>query len=128
MSLLAERRTRNDGDAGLAGSLSLTDLGNALREVASQRGKDLVDILLVKSCYAATVEAAYELQGAVRFMLSSQAKVPLRTWTMWEVFEALDRPTTDVEGTATTFLAALSKHFDRAVERRFRKEVPFSLV
>jgi hypothetical protein len=111
-----------------SGSLSLTDLGTALRNIAWQRGKDLVDILLVKSCYAATLEAAFELQDAVRFMVSSQAKVPLRTWTIWEVFDALNHPTTDVEATAGQFLNALSRHFDSAIERRFRKEVPFSLV
>jgi hypothetical protein len=117
-----------DGDGGRAGSLSLTDLASVLRDIAKHRDKDLVDILLVKSCYAATLEAAFELQDSVRFLLSSQAKVPLRTWTMWEVLEALNRPTASVEATAEAFLAGLGRHYDQAVERRFRKEVPFSLV
>jgi hypothetical protein len=122
-----------NGPMKVAGTLSLKDLAKVLNQTCyccHREGSgaiDKVDIVLVKSCYMATVEAAWEIVDRTNFLICSQAVVPARTWQIWDVvFRTLmdDSP----EEVAKQLLIALGHHYDEAVERERRKEVPFSLL
>jgi hypothetical protein len=111
------------GEAKQTGVLTLPDLQTALTRI-KDCGK--VDILLVKSCYMATLEAATELEGLTDYMICSQGLIPLRTWTVWEeVFERLEGEPRKV---AEDVLQAIATHYRDVVERNERSEIPFSLL
>ena len=110
-------------------SISLRELRTVLRAFGDPDSDNPpLDVLLVKSCCMATVEATFEVCDLVRYMLCSQAKVPIRTWTVWDVFDQL-RETGDGAGpVALAVLDALDKHYERALERNERREIPFTLI
>jgi hypothetical protein len=108
------------------GQLTLLDLHEVLRRTSHVYQKDPLDLLLVKSCYMATLEAATAIQTLVRYMICSQARVPLRTWTVWEeIFERLAGPP---ESVGPVVLQAIGRHYRDIAERNNRDEVPFSLL
>jgi hypothetical protein len=115
-----------DGGPG-TGTLRLSELGKILPAFRT-KPQAPIDILLVKSCYLASLEAAWEVERIVDFMICSQARVPLRTWTIWEeVFEQINKDK-EPQALAHDILAALDRHYSDVVERNDRDEIPFSLL
>jgi hypothetical protein len=108
------------------GQLTLPDLRQLLTEARKTSIKGKTDILLVKSCYLATLEAAREIDDLTDYLICSQARVPLRTWTVWEeIFDQLVADPTDV---VRPVIQAICKHYEDVAERNGRDEIPFSLL
>jgi hypothetical protein len=55
--------------------MPIDGIGSALKDVKAQNGKG-VDILAFDACNMATLEVAYELRGAVPYIVGSQSVVP----------------------------------------------------
>jgi hypothetical protein len=67
-----------------------------------------------------------ELDSLTDYLICSQARVPLRTWSIWEeVFEQLCKGPEEV---ATAVMRALDEHYKELAERNGRAEIPFSLL
>jgi hypothetical protein len=108
------------------GELSLKQLPAILDRGRRGFSRDAVDVVVVKSCYAATLEALYEIGTRADYVISSQARVPLRTWTHWEELRLL---TAKVSTDAVAFgvLEAIAEHYQDPRERHGRAEIPFTL-
>jgi hypothetical protein len=97
----------------------------ALTTVLKKSGLKL-DILLAKSCYFATAEAAWQLADVADWMICSQARVPQRNWKIWnELFAQLGSNITDA---ALATLNTIDEHYSNPTERFRRKEIPFTLL
>lgn len=105
--------------------LGLRELRLALESFKSAE-KDL-DVVLFKDCWMSTLETACELQGVVRFVVASQALVPIRpAWPYHDLFSALVAHT---DGTAPTELVTrLGKFYDKPGHRGLDAAVPFALL
>jgi hypothetical protein len=108
------------------GQLTLPQLRQLLNEASGICPKGKIDVLLVKSCYVATLEAAREIDKLTDYLICSQARVPLRTWSIWEeVFEQIDGEPKDV---VNAVMRAIDVHYEDVAERNGRAEIPFSLI
>ena len=120
--------------------LSPRQLSSALRLPAAKlpagaksAGADqLFDILLVKACFAATLEVASQLAGRARFIIASQDLIPSQTfWPYRSLFEHLkDAKTSDeaVGQTAETLLDEIGAFYSKESNRPGKVEVPYSLL
>ena len=125
LGLFADPHGGSDGGRG-TGQLTLPQLRELLHEASGICPRGKIDVLLVKSCYVATLEAAREIDKLTDYMICSQARVPLRTWSIWEeIFEQLDG---EPQAVVHAVMSAIDEHYKDAVERNDRAEIPFSLL
>jgi hypothetical protein len=109
------------------GTIRLSELGKILPAFRASP-QSPIDILLVKSCYMATLEATWEVERIVDYMICSQARVPMQTWTIWEdVFEQIGKDKAPAS-VARDILHAVERHYADARKRNDRDEIPFSLL
>jgi Clostripain family len=105
--------------------LTLPELGYAFEHSKRTLGQ-LVDIVLLKDCWMSTLEAASELRGGAKLMVSSQSVIPIDGWPYKELFECLS---SDVTATvAAGLVKALGDYYDMAINRPKRSEVSFGAV
>ncbi len=125
LGLFADPHGGPDSAKG-TGQLTLPQLRQLLHEASGICARGKIDVLLVKSCYVATLEAAREIDKLTEYLICSQARVPLRTWSIWEeVFEKLDG---DPETVVSAVMRAIDVHYEDVAERNGRAEIPFSLL
>jgi hypothetical protein len=90
------------------------------------------DILLVKACFAATLEVAYQLEDRARFVIASQDLIPSQTfWPYRRLFEHLKNATTSGEAvgvTAEKLLDEIGAFYSKESNRPGKTEVPYSLL
>ncbi len=111
---------------GASASSPFPICGRLLTAAKNASAKNRTDVLLVKSCYLATLEAAREIDNLTEYLICSQARVPLRTWSIWEeVFDELHR---EPEGVVKSVMHAIDVHYEDVAERNGRAEIPFSLL
>jgi hypothetical protein len=103
-------------------TLSLPDIRDGLAILGH------VDIFVVKSCSMATLEAAFELQQVVDFLVASQGNVSEQPWTYGHIVNALRSATgSNMESVATAIVEALHRHYmDPALTTD--DEVPLALM
>jgi hypothetical protein len=130
----------NGNDIAATGDLTLNlpELADVLSFAAGASGfKQPIDLLLVKSCSVATVEGAWEVEPYVKYLVGSQATVPLREWSYGRIFKALEpadyrssseTPLLPLEDQAIAVLNAVDHHYQFAVAREGQAEVPYSLL
>lgn len=110
--------------------LSPRQLADALQTVKNDRKKKL-EVLLLKACYAATVELAVQLEDTTEFIIGSQSLIPGQTfWPYPRLFQHLQSSakTNDNEIVADGLLKLLGDFYGNEVNRPGKEEVPYSLL
>jgi hypothetical protein len=116
--------------------LSPRQLANALARVSDRKLKRKFDVLLLKACFGATVEIAYQLDTAAEFIIASQSLIPGQTfWPYPRIFDALrTAPLTEQykqkgpEYVATQVVDILGRFYANDANRPGKSEVPYSLL
>lgn len=104
-------------------TLRLNDLADAMRVVAGR-----VAVVLFRDCFMCTLEAAYQLRGAARFMIASQSEVPIAGTWPWRDLMAHVRPGAPAADVSQGFAALLGTFFDDGANRGPFADAPISLV
>jgi hypothetical protein len=103
-------------------TLSLRDMRSALEILGH------VNIFVVKSCSMATLEAAWELDGAVDYLIASQGNVSEQPWTYPHIVAALKKVWgDDMESVARNIVDALHRHYATTAITT-DDEVPFAVL
>lgn len=120
--------TAKNSKSPFANPLSPRYLANALRSFEQQdSGKSPFDILLIKACYACTVEMAVQLKGACDFMIASQNLVPSQTfWPYAQMLEQLHG--VDAKAVARRVVDVIGDFYAIPENRPEKTEVPYALL
>lgn len=103
--------------------LRLTHMARAMR---SKDGP--IDVVLFRDCFMDTLEAAFELYGAVRFMIATQAQAPiLGVWPCLNLLSALT-PSVDSADAARSLALQMEDFFSHKSGLGPLHEVPCALV
>jgi Clostripain family len=105
--------------------LTLPELGYAFEHSMPILGR-FVDIVLFKDCWMSTLEAASELRGGAKFMVSSQSEVPIDGWPYEEMIERLSAD--DTPTVAAALVEALGDYYDVATTRPKLSEVSYGAI
>ena len=77
-------------DASAGDALSLSELGRMFRQAAVTAARERIDILALDLREIQCLEVAYELEGAVDFLVGPQTRVPDSGWNFEVVLQALN--------------------------------------
>ena len=77
-------------DASAGDALSLSELGRMFRQAAVTSARERIDILALDLREIQCLEVAYELEGAVDFLIGPQTRVPDSGWNFEVVLQALN--------------------------------------
>lgn len=68
--------------------LDVVEIGAVMRGILAEFGRDAIELLAIDSCRIQFLELAYELEGRVQVLLSSQTSVPGSGWNFTTVLNA----------------------------------------
>jgi Clostripain family len=89
-----------------ADRLSYSELATVLEKLQETRGGRKLEILACNTCRVGKVEAIYELERNLRYLVASQLGVPFQGWPMHAVLSDLvDEPAIDPERLASQMVA-----------------------
>jgi hypothetical protein len=103
--------------------LRLTHLARALR---SRSGP--IDVVLFRDCFLDNLEAAFELFGAARFMIATQAQAPIRGVWPWLNLMSVLTPSVDSGDAARSLALQMEDYFTRKSGLGRLDEVPCALI
>jgi hypothetical protein len=107
-------------------------LSSALRSFAAPPGptgksKPPFDILLMKACYACTLEVALQLHGVCDFLIASQNLIPSQTfWPYAALLNHLQGG--DTKAVATQLVRDVGRFYTLDANRPDKTEVPYALI
>lgn len=90
-------------DDGTGHSVDTLELAGVMRSIANAIGQP-VDFLGMDACLMATIEVAYELRDAVRFLVASEELVPAESWPYQDIYGRL-RANPRIDGAGLARLA-----------------------
>jgi len=111
----------------VAQTLTLTELRDALKDATGCFGREL-DIVVFKDCFMSTLEAASELKGLARYLVASQAIVPIEGWLYKKMFEALNEHKDSPRRAAVQLVQELEDHYRDEKNRPGLPVVPFAVL
>jgi hypothetical protein len=104
-------------------SLRLNDLATSL-ETPDCRSA----LLVFRDCFMSTLEAAYQLRAAAKFMIASQSQVPIAGIWPWQAFiDSLIESASD-EDQARVFARILGRFLNTPANRGKFSDVPMTLL
>jgi len=112
-----------DQNPGPLQALSLPDLGNALKT----SNLPPIDIVVFKDCFMSVLEVIYQLKEGARFVVASQAEVPLAIWDYKTLFQSLIAAA-DEKAAACALCTRLGEFYDDARHRTFFEDVPYTAL
>lgn len=74
-------------DDSSGGYLDVVELGGVIRSVLEEKKREQLDLLAVDSCHTQFLELAYELEGRVAVLLTSQTEVAGEGWHYTQVLD-----------------------------------------
>ena len=113
--------------------LNPRQLARSLQQVTQKSSRTPFDIILLKACFACTIEVALQLRGAANYLIASQSLIPSQTfWPYGELLNQLKTsvPTSDadIRSAGLGLLASLGTFYKNAVNRPGKIEVPYALL
>jgi hypothetical protein len=111
----------------VAQTLTLTELRDALKDATGCFGREL-DIVVFKDCFMSTLETASELKGLARYLVASQAIVPIEGWPYTRMFEALNANKDNPRRAAVQLVEELYEHYRHEENRAGFPVVPFAVL
>jgi hypothetical protein len=119
MGLFYDSRTR----AANPHVLRLTHLARALTSTDGP-----IEVVLFRDCFMDNLEAAFELRGAVRFMIATQAQAPIRGIWPWLNLLSVLTPSVDSADAARSLALQMEDFFSRKSGLGPLHEVPCALI
>jgi cysteine peptidase C11 family protein len=104
-------------------TLRITELKSALH---TDEGP--ADVVLFRDCFVDNLETAYELRGAARFMIASQAEAPIAGEWPWISIISTLMGSAESSEVATALEMQLAAHFRQKENRGRLADVPCSLI
>ncbi len=113
-----------DSDSGgdNAKTLRLNELAGSIRK----GGK--ADVVVFRDCFMNTLECAYQLRSAARFMIATQSLAPIAGIWPWRNFLRPLKSGTESTDAARVIAEQLGQFLDEAPNRGPFAEVPYSLL
>ncbi len=107
-------------------ALTLPELKRAFR-TGKTVFKQPIDIVLFKDCWIGTLETAYQLRNTARYMIASQAQVPIKRWPYRQMFSALAREH-ESEAATRKLAEVLGDYYQLAKHRPHFDEIPYAAI
>lgn len=104
-------------------ALRLNDLAAAL-----QSDSGTAEVIMFRDCFMGSLEAAYELRGVARYMIGSQAGVPIAGQWPWLGLMSVLMGSADTAEVAKGLIQQMAGHFDIPANRGSVSDVPCSLI